>query len=118
MDFIPGGANTRFVFIHMLLFAVGVGTWCTYLTLRRDCRSISRLRTYLILTILYVACGVVYLMILQSSTYRAVADAYPWAADAVEAPVWLFCLVDRLLAPHAGGTALHALLHSFLANKS
>lgn len=118
MDFIPGGANTRFVFIHMLLLAVGVGAWCTYLTLRRECRSISRLRTYLILTILYVSAGVVYLMVLQSATYLAAASAYPWAADVVETPVWLFGLVDRLLAPHAGGTALHALQHSFLSNKT
>lgn len=105
MDIIPGDANSRFMFIHVLLLVGAVGAWCTVQTLRRECRAI----TLFLWFTGYVALGILYLIALQSRIYHEFARDFPLAARAFQSPIWLFCAVDHVLAPHAGGTALHAL---------
>ena len=106
MDIIPGDVNSRFMFIHVLLMVGAVGAWCTFQTLRRERHWV---RLFLCATG-YVALGILYLIALQSRVYRDLARDYPLAARAFQSPVWLFCAVDHVLAPHAGGTAIGSLV--------
>lgn len=110
MDIIPGDVNSRFVFIDILLLLLVFMARCTIDTLRRECTTLSRARTLALVFICYVAAGIVYLLFLQSHGYHEFAREHSVIAGMLEAPVRLFCLVDYVLAPHAGGTALHSLL--------
>jgi hypothetical protein len=110
MDIIPGDVNSRFVFIHILHLLLGFGAWCTIRVLWREWNTLSRATAMALVFIGYAASGVVYLLMLQSQGYREFAGHHPVVAGVVEAPVWLFSMVDYVLAPHAGGTALHSLL--------
>lgn len=109
MDIIPGDVNSRFLVIHVMLMLLGLGAWCTAVTLWRKCSTFSSTMRLALLAVAYVGAGILYLITLQSRTYREFAHGWPVAGRVFEAPVWLFCAVDYVLAPHAGGTALHAL---------
>ena len=110
MDIIPGDVNSRFMSIHVALMMIGLGAWCTIVTLHRECRTFARGMGLVALASMYVVAGILYLITIQSRAYHDWAREWPGAARVFEAPVCFFYAIDHVLAPHAGGTALHALI--------